>query len=56
MLGMVERFPIGNASQGYGFGSTRTLNVMAEAIAPSLADRAVWMGDTDFVDTCPPRA
>jgi gamma-glutamyltranspeptidase/glutathione hydrolase len=50
MLGMLERFPIGDASQGYGFGSTRTLNVMAEAMRLAFADRAVWMGDTDVVD------
>jgi gamma-glutamyltranspeptidase/glutathione hydrolase len=50
MLGMLERFPIGDAAQGYGFGSTRTLNVMAEAMRLAFADRAVWMGDTDFVD------
>jgi len=50
MLGMVERFPLGDASRGYGFGSTRTLNVMAEAMRLAFADRAVWMGDTDFVD------
>ncbi len=49
MLGMLERFPIGDASQGYGFGSTRTLHVMAEAMRLAFADRAVWMGDTDFV-------
>ncbi|HEU0198974.1 MAG TPA: gamma-glutamyltransferase [Burkholderiaceae bacterium] len=48
MLGMVERFPLGNAGQGYGFGSTRTLNVMAEAMRIAFADRAVWMGDADF--------
>ena len=50
MLGMVERFPLGDASKGYGFGSTRTLNVMAEAMRLAFADRAVWMGDTDFVE------
>jgi gamma-glutamyltranspeptidase / glutathione hydrolase len=50
MLGMLERFPIGDAGQGFGFGSTRTLNVMAEAMRLAFADRAVWMGDTDFVD------
>ena len=50
MLGMLERFPIGDASQGFGFGSTRTLNVMAEAMRLAFADRAVWMGDTDVVD------
>jgi gamma-glutamyltranspeptidase/glutathione hydrolase len=48
MLGMVERFPLGDASKGYGFGSTRTLNVMAEAMRIAFADRAVWMGDADF--------
>jgi gamma-glutamyltranspeptidase/glutathione hydrolase len=50
MLKMLERFPIGDANQGYGFGSTRTLNVMAEAMRVAFADRAVWMGDDDFVD------
>jgi gamma-glutamyltranspeptidase/glutathione hydrolase len=50
MLKMLERFPLGDASQGFGFGSTRTLNVMAEAMRLTFADRAVWMGDTDFVD------
>jgi gamma-glutamyltranspeptidase / glutathione hydrolase len=50
MLGMIERFPIGNESQGYGFGATRTLNVMAEAMRIAFADRAVWLGDADFVD------
>jgi gamma-glutamyltranspeptidase/glutathione hydrolase len=50
MLKMMERFPIGDASQGFGFGSTRTLNVMLEAGRLAFADRAVWMGDEDFVD------
>lgn len=50
MLGMVERFPLGDESQGYGFRSTRTLNLMAEAMRIAFADRAVWMGDSDFVD------
>ena len=48
MLGMLERFPIGDASAGFGFGTTRTLNVMAEAMRVAFADRATWMGDTDF--------
>jgi gamma-glutamyltranspeptidase / glutathione hydrolase len=48
MLKMVERFPLGDASRGYGFGATRTLNVMAEAMRIAFADRAVWMGDADF--------
>lgn len=50
MLGMLERFPLGDATQGYGYGTTRTLNVMAEAMRIAFADRAVWMGDDDFVD------
>ena len=49
MLKMMERFPLGDASQGYGFGSTKTLNVMADAMRIAFADRGVWMGDIDFV-------
>lgn len=49
MLKMLERFPLGDESQGYGFGATRTLNVMIEAMRLAFADRAVWMGDEDFV-------
>ena len=50
MLKMLERFPIGDESQGFGFGATRTLNVMIDAMRLAFADRAVWMGDEDFVD------
>lgn len=50
ILKLIERFPIGKESKGFGFGSTRTLNVMLEAMRLAFADRAVWMGDTDFVD------
>lgn len=50
ILGMLERFPIGDASQGYGFGSTKTLNVMADVMRLAFADRSVWMGDADFVN------
>jgi gamma-glutamyltranspeptidase / glutathione hydrolase len=49
MLKMVERFPIGDATQGYGFGGANTLNVMAEAMRLAFADRSIWMGDADFV-------
>jgi len=49
MLKMLERFPMGDASQGFGFGATRTMNVMIEAMRLAFADRAVWMGDEDFV-------
>ena len=48
MLKMIERFPIGDAAQGFGFGATRTLHVMTEALRIGFADRAVWMGDADF--------
>ncbi|MFZ7127556.1 MAG: gamma-glutamyltransferase [Desulfobacterales bacterium] len=50
MLKMLERFPMGDAGQGFGFGETRTLHVMIEAMRLAFADRAVWMGDEDFVD------
>ena len=49
MLKMLERFPIGDASRGYGFGSTNTINVMADAMRLAFADRSIWMGDSDFV-------
>ena len=49
MLKMLERFPIGDASQGYGFGSVKTVNVMADAMRLAFADRSIWMGDADFV-------
>jgi gamma-glutamyltranspeptidase / glutathione hydrolase len=49
MLKMLERFPIGDASQGYGFGALKTANVMADAMRLAFADRSQWMGDSDFV-------
>ena len=49
MLKMLERFPIGDASQGYGFGSVNTINVMADAMRLAFADRSIWMADSDFV-------
>jgi len=49
ILKMLERFPLGDASQGYGFGSAKTLNVMADAMRLAFADRSIWMGDSDFV-------
>jgi gamma-glutamyltranspeptidase/glutathione hydrolase len=49
MLKMLERFPLGDAAQGYGFGATKTMHVMMEAMRLAFADRAVWMGDEDFV-------
>ena len=50
ILKLIEQFPLGDENQGFGFGSTSTLHVMIEAMRLAFADRAVWMGDTDFVD------
>jgi gamma-glutamyltranspeptidase/glutathione hydrolase len=50
MLEMLEEFPLGDESAGFGFGAKITLHVMIEAMRLAFADRAVWMGDADFVD------
>jgi gamma-glutamyltranspeptidase/glutathione hydrolase len=49
ILKMLERFPLGDASAGYGFASVNTLNLMADAMRLAFADRGVWMADADFV-------
>ncbi|MDO9466924.1 MAG: gamma-glutamyltransferase [Thiobacillus sp.] len=49
MLGLLERFPLGDTSQGYGFGSPNTLHAMSEAMRLAFADRALWIGDDDAV-------
>ncbi len=49
MLNLLERFPLGDTKQGYGFGSPKTLHVMIEAMRLAFADRAVWIGDDDAV-------
>jgi gamma-glutamyltranspeptidase/glutathione hydrolase len=49
ILKMLERFPLADAGAGFGFGSTHTLNVMADAMRLAFADRRDWMGDNDFV-------
>jgi gamma-glutamyltranspeptidase/glutathione hydrolase len=49
MLEMMERFPLGDVSQGFGFGAKNTLHVMIEAMRLAYNDRAWWMGDADFV-------
>lgn len=54
MLGLLERVPLGDASQGYGFGSPKTLHAMTEAMRLAFADRALWIGDDDAVPV--PRA
>jgi gamma-glutamyltranspeptidase / glutathione hydrolase len=48
-LKMIERYPLGDVSVGFGFGKAQTLHVMAEAMRLAFADRAAWMGDEDFV-------
>jgi gamma-glutamyltranspeptidase/glutathione hydrolase len=50
MLKMLARFPMGDESQGFGFGDYNTLNVMQEAMRLAYSDRSVWMGDSDFFD------
>lgn len=50
VLKLLEQFPLGDEEAGFGFGAPRTLHVMAEALRLAFADRAVWMGDSDFVD------
>jgi gamma-glutamyltranspeptidase/glutathione hydrolase len=54
ILKLLEQFPLSDAGAGYGFGSVKTLNVMAEAMRVAFADRATWMADADFV-TVPAR-
>ena len=49
MLEILERYPMGNRAQGFGFGATNTMHVMIESMRLAFADRAVWMGDEDFV-------
>jgi gamma-glutamyltranspeptidase/glutathione hydrolase len=49
MLEKLERFPLDDAGAGFGFGAAKTLHVMIEAMRLAFADRAVWMGDEDFV-------
>jgi gamma-glutamyltranspeptidase/glutathione hydrolase len=46
MLGMLERFDL----RSTGFGSSRTVHLMAEAQRRAYADRARWMGDPEFFD------
>ncbi|MEY4514461.1 MAG: hypothetical protein RLZZ450_6583 [Pseudomonadota bacterium] len=48
-LRMLEQFPLGDASMGFGFGAIKTLNVMIDAQRLSFSDRNFWIGDADFV-------
>ncbi len=49
-LAMLEQFPLGDASAGFGFGAEKTLNVMVDAQRLSFSDRNYWIGDADFVN------
>lgn len=49
-LRMLEQFPLGDATRGFGFGEKNTLHVMIEAMRLSFADRNFWVGDADFVN------
>jgi gamma-glutamyltranspeptidase/glutathione hydrolase len=49
MLLELQRFPLGDPAQGFGFGAIKTMHAMIEAMRLTFADRAVWMGDEDFV-------
>lgn len=49
VLQMLEPYPLGDEAQGWGFGSVKTVQVMADALRIAFADRSVWMGDADFV-------
>ncbi|MBK8176716.1 MAG: gamma-glutamyltransferase [Rhodospirillales bacterium] len=53
MLTMLERFPIGDANAGFGFGSAPTLDVMQQAMRLAYADRDMWIGDPDLVAGLP---
>lgn len=50
ILKLIERFPMGDITREFGLGQTQAMHVFIEACRLAFADRAVWMGDTDFVD------
>jgi gamma-glutamyltranspeptidase/glutathione hydrolase len=50
ILKLIERFPMGDVTQEFGLGQTQAMHVFIEACRLAFADRAIWMGDTDFVD------
>lgn len=49
ILKLIERFPMGDVTKEFGLGQTQAMHVFIEASRLAFADRAVWMGDTDFV-------
>lgn len=44
MLNLLEPYDL----RGAGFGSSRTIHLMTEAMRRAYADRARWLGDSDF--------
>jgi gamma-glutamyltranspeptidase/glutathione hydrolase len=50
MLNILEGFPLGDVSKGYGFQSVQALHVMIEAMKLAYADRAEYLGDSDKVE------
>ncbi|MDT3672184.1 MAG: gamma-glutamyltransferase [Aromatoleum sp.] len=49
MLKLLEPFPLGSGDESWGFGGRHTMHAMIEAMRLTYADRAVWMGDDDYV-------
>lgn len=45
MLNMLERYPLAD----FGAGSAQSIHLMAESMKLAYADRAEYMGDTDFI-------
>jgi gamma-glutamyltranspeptidase/glutathione hydrolase len=48
-LKMLEQFPMGDKTKGFGFGEKNTLHVLIEGMRLSFADRNTYEGDADFV-------
>jgi len=49
-LKMLEQFPLGDKTKGFGFGEKNTLNVMIDAMRLAFQDRNFYLGDGDFVN------
>lgn len=47
-LAMLEQFPLGDTSKGFGFGAKNTLNVMIDSMHLAFSDRNFYEGDADF--------
>lgn len=46
LLNMLENYPLSE----YGFNSAQTIHVMSESMRRAYADRALYLGDSDFVN------